>query len=558
MIRPGLTTATHSSGLPLPEPMRVSAGFWVTGLSGNSRIHTLPPRLMWRVMAIRAASIWRAEIHPGSRAWMPYSPKSSSVAPLAWPCMRPRWCLRCATLRGINMSLVSRPEVRRLVVVVHPALDLLLLGQQALELRIGLLDEGLVLRGLLDDSLGRAAAPGGGGHDPLAAGRLAAGTRGLAHGHGGLAGDLLFALGLVGQHVALVEPHLHADATGGGAGLAEAVVDVGPQRVAGDPAFAVALGAGHLGAAQAAGALHLDALRPRLLGVLHGPLHGPAEGDPGRQLVGHALGDEGGVQLGLLDLLDVELHLGVAGDLGQPGPQAVGLGPTAPDDDARARGVHVDPQAVTGALDLDPADGGMGQLAHQEVADLPVLDDVVAVLVTVGEPAGLPVGGDTQPEAVRVDFLTHRYSSSDSSSDVSSAGDSSSVSVVSSSASASGSASASSSASGASTAASSSSASTSSTISSVGSPVVGSSSSAAATASPRLRATRARRDSWARRPRRPAGVVPLAIWRASTRAAISVGVGLTRMVRWDIGWRMRVARPRARGRQRLSVGPSSA
>ena len=42
--RPGCTTATHSSGLPLPEPMRVSAGFWVTGLSGNTRIHTFPPR----------------------------------------------------------------------------------------------------------------------------------------------------------------------------------------------------------------------------------------------------------------------------------------------------------------------------------------------------------------------------------------------------------------------------------------------------------------------------------------------------------------------------------
>ena len=55
--RPGRTTATQCSGLPLPEPMRVSAGFWVTGLSGKTLIQTLPPRLMWRVMAIRAASI---------------------------------------------------------------------------------------------------------------------------------------------------------------------------------------------------------------------------------------------------------------------------------------------------------------------------------------------------------------------------------------------------------------------------------------------------------------------------------------------------------------------
>src|SRR5699024_9170565 len=44
--RPGLTTATQYSGLPLPEPMRVSAGFSVTGLSGKILIQTLPPRLV--------------------------------------------------------------------------------------------------------------------------------------------------------------------------------------------------------------------------------------------------------------------------------------------------------------------------------------------------------------------------------------------------------------------------------------------------------------------------------------------------------------------------------
>ena len=70
-MRPGLTTATHDSGFPLPEPMRVSAGFCVTGLSGNTVIQTLPPRLMWRVIAIRAASIWRLVSQPGSSAWIP-------------------------------------------------------------------------------------------------------------------------------------------------------------------------------------------------------------------------------------------------------------------------------------------------------------------------------------------------------------------------------------------------------------------------------------------------------------------------------------------------------
>src|SRR5688500_13928566 len=34
ITRPGFTTATQPSGEPLPEPMRVSAGFFVKGLSG--------------------------------------------------------------------------------------------------------------------------------------------------------------------------------------------------------------------------------------------------------------------------------------------------------------------------------------------------------------------------------------------------------------------------------------------------------------------------------------------------------------------------------------------
>ena len=40
------TTATQYSGAPLPLPIRVSAGFFVTGLSGNILIQTLPPLLM--------------------------------------------------------------------------------------------------------------------------------------------------------------------------------------------------------------------------------------------------------------------------------------------------------------------------------------------------------------------------------------------------------------------------------------------------------------------------------------------------------------------------------
>ena len=46
VLAQGFTTATQYSGVPLPEPIRVSAGFWVMGLSGKIRIQTLPPRLI--------------------------------------------------------------------------------------------------------------------------------------------------------------------------------------------------------------------------------------------------------------------------------------------------------------------------------------------------------------------------------------------------------------------------------------------------------------------------------------------------------------------------------
>src|ERR1700722_8145827 len=142
------------------------------------------------------------------------------------------------------------------LVVLAPgaALNVLFLGQEALQLGVDLDD-----RSFLVDGRGRRSFRGGrGGRGgwrraglaeigpaPSATGRddpagpVLAGR--LADGHGRLAVDLVLGRNLVRQDVALVDPDLDPDAAVGGLGLTEAVVDVGAQGVQRDPTFPVEL-----------------------------------------------------------------------------------------------------------------------------------------------------------------------------------------------------------------------------------------------------------------------------------------------------------------------------
>src|SRR5690606_38777882 len=108
-IRPGLTRAVQYSTAPLPLPMRTSVGFLETGRSGKMRIHTRPARFISRVMARRAASIWRAVTRSGSWALRPNWPKARSTPPLAAPWIRPLCALRNLVRFGCSIlySLLS-------------------------------------------------------------------------------------------------------------------------------------------------------------------------------------------------------------------------------------------------------------------------------------------------------------------------------------------------------------------------------------------------------------------------------------------------------------------
>ena len=102
-MRPGRTTATHPSGEPLPDPIRVSAGFLVYGLSGKMRIHTLPSLLRYLLIAIRADSICLLVIQCGSIAFSPYEPNVTCEPLSEVPVILPRIVFLLLTLLGDNI-----------------------------------------------------------------------------------------------------------------------------------------------------------------------------------------------------------------------------------------------------------------------------------------------------------------------------------------------------------------------------------------------------------------------------------------------------------------------
>src|SRR5208283_3438328 len=209
-----------------------------------------------------------------------------------------------------------------------------------------------------------------------------------------------------GVGLLLADPALDADLAVHGLGLGESVVDVLAQGVERNPALALPFAARDVGAAEAARALDLDALGSERHRHLDRLLHGPPEGDPALELEGDVFRDELGLDLGLLDLLDVEQDL-LARQLDELGLDVLDLLSLAPDDDAGPGGVDLDADAVGRALDEDARHGGLLELLHQGRADQVGLEKELRELLLAREPAGLPVAPDGQSEADRICFLAH-------------------------------------------------------------------------------------------------------------------------------------------------------
>ena len=143
----------------------------------------------------------------------------------------------------------------------------------------------------------------------------------------------------------------------------------------------------------------------RLARGLHGLAHGTTERDASLELLGDGLRDEVGVELGALDLDDLNAHM-AAGDLLELLAEHVDLGALLADDDARTGSRDDDLDLVAGSLDLHARKGGIAELLLDVLAQLEIVLERGGVIVA-RIPAAAPILGDAETEACRLNFLTH-------------------------------------------------------------------------------------------------------------------------------------------------------
>src|SRR3984893_11170580 len=232
--------------------------------------------------------------------------------------------------------------------------------------------------------------------------RVATRPRSVAFGH-------LLVLGhrIVLKDFALEDPDLDAAGAERRERGRDPVVDIGAQRVQRHPALAIPFHPRDFGAAETARAVDTNALGAETHRRLHRALHGAAERNAALELLRDRFGDQGGVEFGLADLDDVDDDVG-SGDVGDLLAQLVDVGALLADHDTRTRRVNGDAALLVRALDHDARDRRLLQFLVQDLADLDVLVQQLAVFGLAGEPARVPgpVDAETQPD--RIDLLTHR------------------------------------------------------------------------------------------------------------------------------------------------------
>src|SRR5580704_5658449 len=238
----------------------------------------------------------------------------------------------------------------------------------------------------------------------IAFARLAPGAMG--RGMVGVSLALVLRHRVVLEDFALEDPDLDAAGAVGGMRGRNAVIDVGAQGVQRHAAFAIPFEASDFRAAKPARAVDADALRAEPHRRLDRALHRPAEGNAALELLGDRIGDQRRIDLGLADLDDVDGDFR-AGQLRHLLAQLVDVGALLADDDTGAGRVDVDARLFVRTLDDDLRDRGLLQALHQDVADLHVFVQKLAVLALARVPARIPGAVDAEAQPDRIDLLTH-------------------------------------------------------------------------------------------------------------------------------------------------------
>src|SRR5690349_20058538 len=171
--------------------------------------------------------------------------------------------------------------------------------------------------------------------------------------------------------------------------------------------FVITLDARDFGSAQTSTTLDLDSARSHAHRALHRALHRASERDTLRQLIRDVVGDELRVQLGTLDLLDVDADF-LAGELVQLVAQLIDFSALFADNDPGTAGVNGDDDLARLALDSNVGDRRVSETRLQIFAKELVLTQQRGE-ITVRVPLRSPGLGDAEPEPDRMCFLTHYF-----------------------------------------------------------------------------------------------------------------------------------------------------
>ncbi len=183
-------------------------------------------------------------------------------------------------------------------------------------------------------------------------------------------------------------------------GLGESVVDIGTEGVQRGTALLVEFLAGHLSTTEAAADEDLDTLGAHAHGAGNCHLDGAAVRYTAFHLTGDVVGYDVGVELGPLDLEDVDLHV-LVGNLAELLLQFVDLLAALADDGAGTGCVDGHCDELESPLDDDLGEVDLGDTGIEILTYLGVFEQLGCIVIPA-VPIGVPAADDSYSVAARM------------------------------------------------------------------------------------------------------------------------------------------------------------